>query len=1420
MDSRTPSQNESGFSGCPDENKDWNVNTIASCMEESGFILLLGSGLVPESSFRDSRWLINKLIDQYGLKKNYNSLEEACGDVLGKGIKVEELFKYVKELFSDEGSQKKAFRADSYHVLTDIANSFLSHWGSDTKRKIDVFDSTITCEFLSVVRNRDEMGDRYCSHFYPDQENKKNSSFNVYCLNGGNASGTLPFVSDASGTEEWIKHILSSSGANVPLIVLGDDFYFKSIVKAFSEAVREKKKKIIEVNPYSQYSFNDSIGISISPSLFLQEVARKLYKNGLESLKKYDDYGIPISLDDKIIKVFEGRKEGALLLKGDMFSGKTLAVQRLKDKIESLKEYKHIEIKKYGIKEDDIQLYKSALNEKTLLEGTNYQIRWVTEGPAIKRIGIKEKIKNWLSSPASSNVVEDNMKIDSVESRLTPKDVSDLFNYFKEKVIGNGKDIDEKKKEYYIRLATFGRPVEDKSNPGIFIPQLLEEILKKHLDKNEKQLEELSEMEKEREKFFLETFGLPLAGTIGLTAAAWDAAEKFFNPLALAPYFGLAGVVLVGVSSMLNLYSGKKELGFSRYIKLYEDWNVFSDAKKRIMCNNLDENHNLPPGSSYEFLSSWLSRRSSDDEKSKELFRKNLEVLFTDQFVENLKSFVDQFPELKTKVEGLENRINKIERTLEQIKSESNMISTVDTFLSILSLPVNTLSNTLPTHSLEDKSGEIVKELTGKDKVSKIALVGPSGSGKTILLTYVVSRLLKESVEENPYSVFYGPPPPSNNSQSNNIYVFDNLQSSDKNCERFADSAYPVVLTSTIENWRDLKREYSGFSNYTEINISEGSTRLYNEGELVDIFKFIAGHNFEYDEDALREFVRKSHNSVIYVVLVARRFVKDKKRFDAESVAVLPDDYLGYIKGVLDRLSFSKQLLLYSLKKAKKHRLHKYIIESLFQKVVGNYNTGQSVRELIKDLVEDQIVYYDGYNNFLALTHDAWSHPVLEEIEGDYDTVEQTNEALESAFSGSKDHLISGAMSENSRYWLALTVLENYPSYSKELLKEGIEHIKKDPKNKPGIGKLIDLAVLFLTDNELQNYLSTSVNDLDMALLNNSPRLAILFGEYKKPSLTDAVAISEINFQLGNAYWDLSHIENTKDNLHKAIASYNEALKVYTLEQYPKYYADTQNNIGTAYRGLSHIEDMKDNLHKAIASYNEALKIYTFEQYPLYYAMTQNNIGIAYSDLSHIEKTKANLHKAIASFNEALKIYTFEQYPQDYARTKNNIGTTYRDLSHIEKTKANLHKAIASFNEALKIYTFEQYPLYYAMTQNNIGIAYSDLSHIEKMKANLHKAIASFNEALKIYTFEQYPQDYAMTQNNIGIAYSDLSHIEKMKANLHKAIASFNEALRVRTLEQHPQDYAWTQYSVGLVYWSLSHIENSNNNANLALSSL
>ena len=56
------------------------------------------------------------------------------------------------------------------------------------------------------------------------------------------------------------------------------------------------------------------------------------------------------------------------------------------------------------------------------------------------------------------------------------------------------------------------------------------------------------------------------------------------------------------------------------------------------------------------------------------------------------------------------------------------------------------------------------------------------------------------------------------------------------------------------------------------------------------------------------------------------------------------------------------------------------------------------------------------------------------------------------------------------------------------------------------------------------------------------------------------------------------------------------------------------NNLGTAYLDLP-TGDRGENLKKAIESYNEALKIYTIDAFPVQYAATMNNLGNAYSDL-------------------------------------------------------------------------------------------------------------------------------------------------------------------------------------------------------------
>ncbi|MEM3291079.1 MAG: hypothetical protein QW046_06135, partial [Candidatus Micrarchaeaceae archaeon] len=425
MSSYTPIDAKSGSPDCPDERRDWNFGTITSSILELGFTLLLGSGLTPEGSFKDSKWLMKMLIEHYNLKGNYESLEDICEKIQNK----EDLSKYVTEIFSSKNTEIDPLKAIPYTVLLDIVKSLLSHWKDDKEKKINVFDTTISCEFFSVVK--DEIGSNNYSHFYLNQEFINTSKFNIFCLNIGNSSRTLSFINDASLVKEWIKKILLNQSSNVPIIVLGDDFYSKSIVDAFYEAAKEKNIKIIEVNPFSQYIFEDSIRMSISPSLFIQEIANNLYEKGILSPKKYEVYGIQLKLDENIKKVFEKvqKENKPFLLGGNMFSGKTLAVQRLKHKIDGLNEYKHIEIKKSILEEGDCKIYKEALNSKTILEGTDYQLRWITEDTTIiKGKDIKEKIENWLSS-FKKKPFKGKWKIDYVESKLTQEDVQNLCEY-------------------------------------------------------------------------------------------------------------------------------------------------------------------------------------------------------------------------------------------------------------------------------------------------------------------------------------------------------------------------------------------------------------------------------------------------------------------------------------------------------------------------------------------------------------------------------------------------------------------------------------------------------------------------------------------------------------------------------------------------------------------------------------------------------------------------------------------------------------------------------------------------------------------------------------------------------------------------------------------------------------------------------
>ncbi len=182
--------------------------------------------------------------------------------------------------------------------------------------------------------------------------------------------------------------------------------------------------------------------------------------------------------------------------------------------------------------------------------------------------------------------------------------------------------------------------------------------------------------------------------------------------------------------------------------------------------------------------------------------------------------------------------------------------------------------------------------------------------------------------------------------------------------------------------------------------------------------------------------------------------------------------------------------------------------------------------------------------------------------------------------------------------------------------------------------------------------------------------------------LKDDPVIAACQNNLGNAYWNLPTGDRA-ENLKKAIACFEAALRVRTERDFPVDWAMTQINLGNAYGHLP-TGDRAENVKKAVACYEAALRVYTEREFPVNWATTQNNLGTAYQNLPTGDRDE-NLKKAIACYEAALRVRTERDFPVDWATTQNNLGTAYGDLPTGDRAE-NLKKAIACFEAAIRGY--------------------------------------------------------------------------------------------------------------------------------------
>ena len=224
-----------------------------------------------------------------------------------------------------------------------------------------------------------------------------------------------------------------------------------------------------------------------------------------------------------------------------------------------------------------------------------------------------------------------------------------------------------------------------------------------------------------------------------------------------------------------------------------------------------------------------------------------------------------------------------------------------------------------------------------------------------------------------------------------------------------------------------------------------------------------------------------------------------------------------------------------------------------------------------------------------------------------------------------------------------------------ELL-EQVESLEKQAMETPALATLYNRVARAyanrLKTRQTQNY--SQERDLAIDFFHKSLAL--------QQKLNLLRAQSDTLLGLGNLYYttaDYSRINGSRaDNLERAIAFYEAALTVYTLENFPEKWAGTQNNLALAY--YSRINGSRaDNLERAIASYTAALTVYTLDAFPEDWEMTQNNLGLAYSNRIMGDKAQ-NIELAKKCYENALTVRTLEAFPQEYTETLFNLGNLDR----------------------------------------------------------------------------------------------------------------------------------------------------------------
>ena len=202
---------------------------------------------------------------------------------------------------------------------------------------------------------------------------------------------------------------------------------------------------------------------------------------------------------------------------------------------------------------------------------------------------------------------------------------------------------------------------------------------------------------------------------------------------------------------------------------------------------------------------------------------------------------------------------------------------------------------------------------------------------------------------------------------------------------------------------------------------------------------------------------------------------------------------------------------------------------------------------------------------------------------------------------------------------------------------------------------------------------------------------------------------AELNEALAETYVERAGINQKEHYLNLAIKTLEETAPILTVAGSPEQSSRLQSRLGELYRILAEtapeIDGKKGAYRKSIAAYERVLQYYTIDKYPKEFADHTLQIGITYKVMA--ETIKNMYFNSIAEYNEfradrllnamgafqgALRVFTRDRYPYDFALVQFYMGESYAMLAELQERKENLARALAALEDSLKVFNSNVYP--------------------------------------------------------------------------------------------------------------------------------